>query len=81
MDRTRCPIAAEFFVTRERIRARPREFYLKAIQWVIVGAEKVGLTNYQVACVFENLWHVIFGETAFMEELTIEECQLYVCDP
>ena len=80
MDRTRCPIAAEFFVTRERIRARPREFYLKAISWVITSKDRLGLTRYEAGCVFEHLWHVIFGEPAFMEELTIAECDLYDCN-
>ena len=73
-------MAAEFFVTRERIWAHPRQFYLQAIEWVITGAQKVGMDRYEVACTFEHLWHVIFGEPAFMEKLTIEECQLYVCD-
>ena len=76
---TRCPINAEFFVTRERIQAHPRKFYCQAIQWILDSQEQAGLNSYQVGCIFENLWHYIFGEPAQMHGLTVPECELYDC--
>ena len=51
---------SEFYVTRERILARPRSFYLRAIAWIkLVTAlppHKGGMSSYQAGVVFENLW-------------------------
>lgn len=79
VERTRCSITAEFFVTKEKIQSLPRDFYLKLIHWTINSQELSGLNSYQVGAVLENLWHLIFGEPAVMEHLSIEECDLYDC--
>ena len=79
MEKTRCSVTAEFFVTRERIRRHPREFYLKALAYLQTAEKKWGFNDYSIGAVFENLWHYIFGEPAFMEEMPLEECELYDC--
>lgn len=79
VERTRCPIASEFFVTKDRVRRHPREFYLKLIHWAVNSEKLADLNSYQVGSVLENLWHHIFGEPAYMEDLTISECNLYDC--
>ena len=79
IERIRCPLTLEFFVTKERVRRHPREFYLKLINWAVNSERLGGLDSYQVGCVLENMWHYIFGEPSFMEQATIDECELYDC--
>ena len=47
-------------MTRERILARPRLFYLQAIAWIkavtALPAQSGGMTSYQAGVVLENLW-------------------------
>ena len=79
-EKVRCSFTAEFFVPREAIRAHPREFYLKAIQWILDTEKMTDMGDYAVAVMFENIWHVIFGADAVMEKLPVESCELYECD-
>ena len=54
-------------MTRERIRARPRSFYLQAIAWIraVTTPDADGralMTGYQSGVVFENLWCALWHE-------------------
>jgi Protein of unknown function (DUF3431) len=49
---------AQFFVTRERIRQRPREFYVKSLEWLLHTPLECAIS----ARVFEYLWHIIMGQ-------------------
>lgn len=80
VDRVRCSVTAEFFATRQRIQAHPREFYLKAVEYIMTAGPKHGLTGYTLGCIFEISWHLIFGEPAYMEKLSIEPCDLFECN-
>ncbi|KAK2845238.1 hypothetical protein FQN49_005917 [Arthroderma sp. PD_2] len=51
---------AQFAVTRERIRARPREDYIRMRNWALES----GFTSFGIGWVFEQVWHVVFGEEA-----------------
>lgn len=75
-EKIRCSVTAEFFLPRETIQRHPRDFYLRAIQWVL-DSEQEGFSSYDIAVAFEWLWHYIFGEKYFMDGLTMEECELY----
>ena len=79
VERIRCPVTLEFFVTKERVRRHPREFYLKLIYWAVNSEKLGGLNSQKVGSVLENLWHFIFGEPAFMEQLPEDRCQLGKC--
>lgn len=48
----------QFAVSRERIRARPKEDYQRILEW----AATTELTDdFGVGWVLEKLWHIIFG--------------------
>ncbi|KAF3479439.1 UV excision repair protein [Arthroderma uncinatum] len=51
---------AQFAVTRERIRARSREDYIRMRNWAL----EYDLTSFSIGWVFEQLWHIIFMEEA-----------------
>ncbi|KAA6421280.1 MAG: hypothetical protein FRX49_08766 [Trebouxia sp. A1-2] len=70
-------MSGEFFVTKHRIRAHPRSFYTKLLSIIHDNPRKKDL--YRVGVLFERSWHVIFGEPAVMDSLTIPECELYEC--
>ena len=76
-EKSQASKGSEFFVTRERITARPRSFYLKLLQ--LIHDNPLKLSVYDLGVLFENTWHIIFGEPAFLEGLTIAECDLYDC--
>ena len=77
-EKSKASKGAEFFVTRERITARPRSFYLKLLQ--LIHDNPLKLSVYDLGVMFENTWHIIFGEPAFGEGLTVAECRLYDCE-
>lgn len=79
-ERLRMWLVGEFFVRRENIRLRPREFYLKALQWSIEAIEAGLFTDWQMGVVFELTWHYIFGQPAYMTGVTVEPCVLYKCE-
>ena len=79
-EEVRCSVTAEFFVTRERIQAHPREFYLKNVEYIMTAGPKYGLNSYTLGCIYEIAWHFIFGEPAYMEGLTIQPCDLFECN-
>ena len=49
---------AQFAVSRNRIRQRPREDYIRMREWAI----HVHLDSFGVGWVFEKVWHIVFGE-------------------
>ena len=79
--------SSEFFATRERIQARPRDFYLKSLQYIheesLKRAQNVtgAWAAHTVGLIFEHTWHHILGEDMFLDGLTIPECELYRCSP
>jgi len=54
------PCCAQFAVSREQIRKRPKKEYIRYRQWVL-GTE---LSDAKSGRVMEFLWHVIFGQNA-----------------
>ena len=76
-EKSRSSLVGEFFVTKARIVAHPRSFYTKLLQVIHENPRK--LATYSLGVLFERTWHVIFGEPAYMEGLTIAECELYEC--
>ncbi|RAH64952.1 DUF3431 domain-containing protein [Aspergillus aculeatinus CBS 121060] len=48
----------QFAVSRERIRGRPKEDYMRMRDWAITTE----LDNFAVGSVFEMLWHIVFLE-------------------
>eukprot|EP01027_Heterolobosea_sp_BB2_P025900 GEZU01039767.1.p1 GENE.GEZU01039767.1~~GEZU01039767.1.p1 ORF type:complete len:386 (+),score=99.50 GEZU01039767.1:43-1158(+) len=50
---------AQFAVTRERIRARPKAFYQRLYNWLM----NTTMENYWNSRVFEHTWPMIFGES------------------
>ncbi|KAM5458313.1 hypothetical protein MaudCBS49596_000226 [Microsporum audouinii] len=66
VTRTEVPVhiggvcCAQFAVTRERIRQRPLDDYIRMRNWAL-GAE---FTSFGVGWVFEQIWHIIFMEEA-----------------
>ncbi|CAL8463939.1 g3474 [Coccomyxa elongata] len=67
------PCCAEFIVSRERIEAHPREFYVGLRDWIV----DTELDRYRSGRVFEYMWAIMFGEPAVTEP--IEECDLLHC--
>jgi Protein of unknown function (DUF3431) len=51
------PSGAQFAVTRDAIRSRPREDYVALREWLLATP----LPDWQSGRVFEYLWHVLFG--------------------
>lgn len=51
------PWCAQFAVSRDQVRKRPRAFYVRAQQWLM----DVGLDDATLGRVFEYMWHIIFG--------------------
>ncbi|KAK9812053.1 hypothetical protein WJX73_001397 [Symbiochloris irregularis] len=78
--------SSEFFVTRGRIQARPRDFYLKCLQYIHEEAlrRQSNVTGawpaHTMGLIFEHTWHHIFGEDMFLDGLTVPECELYRCN-
>jgi len=54
------PCCAQFAVSREQVRKRPREFYGRALQFL----RDTALEDDASGRVFEYLWHIIFGQEA-----------------
>ena len=77
--------SSEFFATRARVQARPRDFYLRCLQFIHEHAERHaqgradGWPAHDVGLIFEHTWHHILGEPMFLEGLTVPECKLYRC--
>ena len=78
-QKIRAATTAEFFVTKERIRLRPKEFYLQARQWIMDAEAQRVFGSWELAVVFELLWHYIFGEPAFMARPALQPCEMYHC--
>lgn len=79
-------VAAEFFVTKERIQRHSQAFYKRAVQWIMEETTlfeetlgQKGMSSYETAVAFELMWHMIFGESERFNELNIAECNLYDC--
>jgi hypothetical protein len=54
---------AQFAVTRERIRQRPKDDYERMLRWTAESKELVP-DSAVVGWVFEELWHLVFGMDA-----------------
>ena len=72
-------VGAEFLVTRERIRARPRQFYLDSLAALMDFKEKDIFNGYFNGLVWENIWPYVFGETKPTNENILPPCELYDC--
>ena len=48
----------QFIVTRERIRERPRDDYIRMRRWIL---ETKLTDSFGIGWVFEKIWHIIFG--------------------
>nr|POE46732.1 hypothetical protein CFP56_70964 [Quercus suber] len=66
---------AQFAVTRDRIRKRPRRDYERMLAW----ADKTTQTdNFGVGWVFEKLWHIIFGmDVIYCPDFNQCRCDVY----
>ncbi|KAL1959004.1 hypothetical protein VTO42DRAFT_3245 [Malbranchea cinnamomea] len=53
---------AQFAVTRERVRQRPRKDYKRMRSW----AMNTDLDSFGVGWVFEKIWHLVFLESAIL---------------
>lgn len=53
---------AQFAVTRDRIRDRPKADYERMLHWVSKNHEHVD--DFGVGWVFEKIWHIVFGMDA-----------------
>ena len=60
LPRIEAPCCAQFAVTADRVRARPKEDYVAMRQWLL----DTDLSDSISGGVFEFLWHIIFGEPA-----------------
>lgn len=68
------PCCAEFIVSRERILAHSKDFYVHMRDWIM----ETELGRYRSGRVFEYMWHVIFGEGHVLP--AVPECVLLHCD-
>ncbi|KAL2864756.1 DUF3431 domain-containing protein [Aspergillus lucknowensis] len=65
---------AQFAISRDQARQRPREDYIKIRQWVI----DTDLSDAASGRVMEYLWHVIFGKDAvYCPDAEVCYCQVY----
>lgn len=78
-EKIRCATTAEFFVTREKIQLRPREFYVQAQAWISEAESTQLLSSWELGVVFELIWHYVFGEPAVMTQPSLKPCELYKC--
>ena len=69
----------EFVITRSKILARPRQFYLDAISFLLEFSESGQMTSFELATVFELTWHIIFGEAADHSTVQTKVCELNPC--
>ncbi len=69
--------SSEFFVRKDRIQAHPRSFYLRCLQFILQNP--LQLPTWPTGILFEHIWHIIFGEKAFLDGLTVPGCVLYDC--
>ena len=53
---------AQFAVTRDRIRQRPREDYKRMRNWAL----NTDLDSFGIGWVFEKIWHIVFLEDAIL---------------
>ena len=66
---------AQFVVTKERMRLRPKQFYSEMIHWILNSS----LPDYDTSRLFEYTWGVIFGEKADVQcpsRCEITSCQV-----
>ena len=54
---------AQFALTRERIRERPRNDYVRVLYWI---ATTDMTDNYGIGWLVEKLWHILFGMPAVL---------------
>lgn len=75
------PCCAEFMVKRERVLARPLEFYQNALDALKTGnpgnPPDQRIDSFQIGFCFEQLWHHIFGEPYLIH--AISKCELFEC--
>ena len=69
---------AQFAVSAEQVRTRPKEDYVKIRKWLI----ETELNDASSGRVMEFLWHVIFGmESIYCPDEELCYCQVYgQCD-
>ncbi|KAL1879006.1 hypothetical protein Plec18167_004301 [Paecilomyces lecythidis] len=73
-DRVGAACCAQFAVSRDQIRQRPVEDYIKIRQW-IMDTDKTDAASGRV---MEFLWHVIFGkEAVYCPDAEVCYCQVY----
>ena len=83
---------AEFLVSKSRILAHPRRFYIDALSF-LAEYPKVGIglgpggtrpiarmTSSDLQIAFERLWPYLFGEPAMFENPSIARCDLFICE-
>lgn len=72
--RIAAPCCAEFIVSREAVRRRPKEFYAAALEWIAASE----LHSKTIAISIEFIWHLIFQPEPW---LLVDQreclCQLY----
>ncbi|KAJ5716472.1 hypothetical protein N7493_008383 [Penicillium malachiteum] len=65
---------AQFAVSKEQVRMRPKEDYLKIRQWLI----DTELSDAKSGRVMEYLWHIIFGaDSVYCPDQLLCYCQVY----
>jgi hypothetical protein len=68
------PCCSQFGVTRERVKKRPVEDYIRYWTWL----HKTTMDDDTAGLTFEYLWHIIFGEKAqYCMELKPCTCEVY----
>ena len=72
-EQLHAPCCAEFMVSKDRILAHSKEFYIHLRDWIV----ETELGRYRSGRVFEYMWHVIFGEEYVIE--AVAECDLLHC--
>ena len=65
---------AQFAVSKERMRGRPKKFYADMIEWL----ENSPVIDFESSRLFEFSWHMIFGEEAEMK--CQKFCDVFVCN-
>eukprot|EP00884_Botryococcus_braunii_P021106 jgi/Botrbrau1/767/Bobra.0181s0023.2 len=67
------PCCAEFMVSRDRILAHPKSFYLHLRDWIA----ETEVSRYRTGRDFEYVWHYMFGEPPSIDP--VRECDLLHC--
>eukprot|EP00884_Botryococcus_braunii_P021084 jgi/Botrbrau1/765/Bobra.0181s0022.2 len=67
------PCCAEFMVSRDRILAHPKSFYVHLRDWIA----ETEVSRYRTGREFEYVWHYMFGEPPSIDP--VRECDLLHC--